>query len=406
MNNTIRSGLARLLCLVVSLTFWMTVLPAAADASKLVVPKDYPTIQAAVNAAAPGDTVFVLAGTYTEQVTIDRDLKLSGSGAETTIIQAPATLARNSFGLTYLVQVGNGARVNMSGFTVSGPGPGSCGSLTVGVQVLEGANLELSNSSVVHIRDNPPATSMFRCFGGVAIGVGVGPFFGGGSVGHAVVRDVEVSDYGFVGIGVVGAGSSGTFKNNRITGRGTPSSQGVELRFGSTARIQENTIRQNGNGILVIDSIAEIAENAISGNLCDLPFCGPDPIQQLQFTGILLLRAGLGTKVKENEISTTDTAIYLIRTSNCCSITENRVHDNRYFGLVVQDGVNGESQDSRMSENLIVGGYVGIAVVADAVNSKGVFNGNMVLGSSVAPVKEFACCGFTATAIVQDRGSN
>jgi len=37
-----------------------------------------PTIQAAVNASSPGDTVLVCPGTYPEQVTITKDLILQG----------------------------------------------------------------------------------------------------------------------------------------------------------------------------------------------------------------------------------------------------------------------------------------------------------------------------------------
>jgi pectin methylesterase-like acyl-CoA thioesterase len=49
--------------------------PAQAKGS-LVVPRDFPTIQAAVDAAAPGDTINIQSGIYTEEVVIGKDLNL------------------------------------------------------------------------------------------------------------------------------------------------------------------------------------------------------------------------------------------------------------------------------------------------------------------------------------------
>src|SRR3954452_18046369 len=59
----------------------------------IAVPCDFATIQAAVNAAAPGDTVNIAAGTYIEQVVINKNLDLHGAGAAATVIKAPFALA-------------------------------------------------------------------------------------------------------------------------------------------------------------------------------------------------------------------------------------------------------------------------------------------------------------------------
>jgi len=56
----------------------------------IYVPDDYSTIQAAVDAASPGDTIIVRDGTYTENVNVNKDhltIK-SENGAEKTIVQA------------------------------------------------------------------------------------------------------------------------------------------------------------------------------------------------------------------------------------------------------------------------------------------------------------------------------
>jgi parallel beta-helix repeat protein len=54
----------------------------------IVVPDDYATIQAAINAADPGETIFVRSGTYFEQLVIDKAVRLVGEHPETTTIRS------------------------------------------------------------------------------------------------------------------------------------------------------------------------------------------------------------------------------------------------------------------------------------------------------------------------------
>ena len=46
-------------------------------AATLIVPDDYPTIQAAIDAASPGDTILVRPGTYFENLTLNKPIVLS-----------------------------------------------------------------------------------------------------------------------------------------------------------------------------------------------------------------------------------------------------------------------------------------------------------------------------------------
>lgn len=68
-------------------------IPLCARAGVLTVPSPYVTIQSAVNAASPGDTIIVGAGTYTENVLIDaKALVLIGDSVlQTAVIQSGAS---------------------------------------------------------------------------------------------------------------------------------------------------------------------------------------------------------------------------------------------------------------------------------------------------------------------------
>ena len=114
-------------------------------ASLITVPTDYPTIQSAIEAASPGDTIEVLPGTYTEQLTISKSLTLVGSGATATVIKAPAMLDTNVLGLTYIVQINGGATVNMKGFTFDAGN--SCDAF-FGITVFDSATLNLDTSII------------------------------------------------------------------------------------------------------------------------------------------------------------------------------------------------------------------------------------------------------------------
>ncbi len=77
------------------------------------VPDDYPSIQAAVDAANAGDTIIVRDGTYTENVDIDKSITLKSSSGNpgNTIVQA-ANPNDHVFEIT-------ADHVNISGFTVT-----------------------------------------------------------------------------------------------------------------------------------------------------------------------------------------------------------------------------------------------------------------------------------------------
>jgi hypothetical protein len=59
------------------------------DGATLRVPEDFALVQRAIVAAAPNDTIAIAAGTYRENIFIDKPLTLRGAGADKTTILAP-----------------------------------------------------------------------------------------------------------------------------------------------------------------------------------------------------------------------------------------------------------------------------------------------------------------------------
>ncbi|MDE1163528.1 MAG: Ig-like domain repeat protein [Acidobacteriaceae bacterium] len=96
--------------------FLFSALPAAAQ-NLLNVPASYPTIQAAVNAASDGDTVYVTAGTYAEHVSVaSKAITLMADPNGAAVIIKPSG-SGPAISLT-----GTSANVIVDGFSIQGGG--------------------------------------------------------------------------------------------------------------------------------------------------------------------------------------------------------------------------------------------------------------------------------------------
>jgi len=88
----------------------------------ITVPDDYPTIQEAINAANDGATIFVGAGTYFENIVVNKTVSLVGENKSTTVIdgkpmEAVVSVAANNVNLTgFTIQHGSyGIKMNYFG---------------------------------------------------------------------------------------------------------------------------------------------------------------------------------------------------------------------------------------------------------------------------------------------------
>jgi hypothetical protein len=130
------------------------------------VSKPFKTIGKGVTTAVAGDTVFVLAGTYTGPVNVDKSLFLIGSGAGTTIIEAPTGFAASSpTAYDYvlanfttertIVHIGTTTPITvlMRGFTVDGKtlGPPHAANVAYSGILAERCNVTIVSNTVKNI---------------------------------------------------------------------------------------------------------------------------------------------------------------------------------------------------------------------------------------------------------------
>ncbi len=336
----------------------------------IVVPIDFDTIQEAIDAANEGDVIKVLPGTYTEQIIISKSLTIIGSGAKSTIIQAPDVLNPSPVipfpGRAHIVDIFNEAIVTMKGFTIAGPSGNICEGLA-GVSIQEDATLEIDSSTIVGcLREG--------FLVGLSEFIPIGP-----NVGHAVITNTDIIDYQVVGIQIGGEGTTVEVSNSKVI----------------AADALEG---EDQAGIFVgIGPKVVIVDNKISGNICNSPECLPDfstpfpqpTIPQFPHSGIFLLNVNQDSIIAGNKVTNNDVGIAVAENSGCCKIENNILSDNRFFGVAVIDG------EHIISNTKIFGGEVGVAAIAIITNTTATLGSVEIVGAET-PVQALSTGNLTA----------
>ena len=120
----------RAACASALLLWLLAAAPMRASAATLVVPTQYPTIQAAIDAAQPTDDVVVEPGTYSENLTLRSGVDVMGREAARTLLEPQTTTVPT-------VQIRLATNVRFSNFTLTGA--------TAAIQVVGSTGVQITN---------------------------------------------------------------------------------------------------------------------------------------------------------------------------------------------------------------------------------------------------------------------
>jgi len=205
-------------------------------------------IQNAVNHAEPGETVFVGAGTYPEQVAIIKPLTLEGEGIGVTTIMPPSVTANSTSlfsgaQIAAILLVDGAAGVAVSDLTIDGSVAAfdTCSPGYVGI-FYRASSGTIQSIHVTHIHH--PFASGCQAVLGIFVQSGNG---GPGLNSNVTMLQNIVDDYGKNGITANEPGTFVTLSGNTVTGRGhtflgDAAQNGVQIGFGARGLVSGNTI--------------------------------------------------------------------------------------------------------------------------------------------------------------------
>jgi parallel beta-helix repeat protein len=205
------------------------------------VPEEYPTIQSALDAAAPGDDIIVQGGRYEELVVIDKSVNLIGK--DWPVIDGGSQAGnKNTVSIFYL-----GDRAGkLEGFVITGGGTGDLGHA---INVWDSSpdifnNKITGNNHGMGIHGSPALTSKTKVHGNLVYGNLVG--IGNGKDSNARIYNNRIYNNSVVGVGCRGKAKP-RIEANYIYGNRL----GVGAREVASPSIEGNHIFNNTDGIVI-----------------------------------------------------------------------------------------------------------------------------------------------------------
>jgi parallel beta-helix repeat protein len=273
--------------------------PAKSSPSTITVPDDYPTIQAAVNAASPRDTVYVKSAVYFENVVVNKTLSLVGQDSATTIIDGS--------GIGDVVRA-TVEGINITGFTVRNSQAGR-----------PNAGIDLEQSNYSNIDRNVLANNWF--------GVYLNQCYDCNVVGN------NATSNNGTGILLEYGSENNNVTRNEVSG----SNSGILLDSSDYNNIAENNLTNNVEGIVIyeISLYNTVVENGITRSIDDALSIGDSSYNSLventvtaSGNGIVLKSSSPYNNVTGNNVTANSNGIVLDSSSNHNTFLQNDLVGN------------------------------------------------------------------------------
>ena len=298
------------------------------------------SIQAAVNAANPGDKINVCPGTYNEQVTINKSLTIQGVavGGNNQAIVKPTNMVVNSFSLASgnpiaaIILVDGASRVDLTNLTIDGVNNniGGCAPNLIGIYYRNSSG----KADSVAVRNVRLVPTLAGCQSGLGI------FAQSGNGGSSKVQVLNSSVHDFQKNGITGnePGTEINVKGNSVSGDGPSpiiAQNGIQIGFGAKGTVDGNSV----NNVIYTP--------CISVNVC-----------AASSTGILVFDPASPVRISNNNVANTQTGIYL--QANKAEAGNNTVFQTRIFdGIAIvgdRNTVNGNSISNSDESGVFVQG--------------------------------------------------